>query len=221
MPVLTEGTRFGEAIMSEGNFHVSRENAMVAASQTIPNNALVGRVARPADVVVTQSYAGTGNGTLTLANPSTSSKVVDGRWSIRCISAAANGGTFRVERPDGTEAGTVAVGAAFNKEIKFTINDGATDYVVGDEFAINVAADDADYSIAAFNPVGTDGSEIPYGYVPYGITTGAGEINKKLAVLVRDCELNGNCIAWPAGITDAQRADAMQALAVNHVIVRY
>jgi hypothetical protein len=220
MVVLTEGARVGEAIMSEGNFHISRENGVVALSQTILRNGLVGRVAVPAAVDVTQSYTGTGNGVLTPANPAVSSKVQDGAYKIRITVAAANAGTFQVERPDGTEIGTGTVGVAFNKEIKFTIADGATDFVVGDEFQFVVAANPEDFQIVAYNPAGSDGSEVPYGYSPYGAVTD-GVKTAKIVNLVRECELNGNCIAWPAGITAAQKADAIQALAVQHIIVRY
>ncbi len=221
MVVLTEGARWGAAIMSEGNFNVSRENGVVGNSQNIPTNSLVSRLARAADTDVTQSFAVTGNGVLTLANPAVSTRVKDGAYKVTFITAAANGGTFRVEDPLGNEIGQGTVGVAFNKEIKFTIADGATDFVVGDEFTLTVALNDNDFSIVPYNPAGTDGSEVPYGYSPYPVVTGASE-TKAIAMLVRDCVLNGNCIAWPAGITDAQKADAIQALANGkHVIVRY
>lgn len=220
MVVLTEKARYGEAIMSEGNFHISRENVPVGDAVTIAPNSLFAKIAVASAVVVTQSYVGTGNGVLTPANPAVSSKVVDGAYKITFIAAAANAGQFRVESPDGREIGLGTVGVAFNKEIKFTIADGATDFAVGDEFTFNVAADAADFTAVAFNPAGTDGSEVPAGYAPYGTDTLVG-VNREIAGLVRLCELNGNCIEWPAGITDAQKADAIQALAVNNVIVRY
>jgi hypothetical protein len=220
MVVLTEKARWGEAIMSEGNFHISRENVPVADGVVIAANSIFGKLAVAAGVVVSQSYAGTGNGVLTLANPAVNSKVVDGVYKVTFITAAANAGTFRVERPDGTEVGVGTVGVAFNKEVKFTIADGATDFIVGDSFSLNVQADAVDFTAVTFNPAGTDGSEIPVGYAPYGTDTLVG-VNREIAGLVRNCELNGNCIAWPAGITDAQKADAIQALATTNVIVRY
>lgn len=219
MVVLTESARPGEAIISEGNFHISRENGVVALNQTVLRNGLVGRVAIPAAVDVTQSFSGTGNGALTPASPAVSSRVLDGAYTITLITAAANGGVFKVERPDGTEIGNATVGTPFNKEIKFTIADGATDFVVGDAFKFVVAADEADFQVVAYNPVGTDGSENAYGYSIYGMVTD-GTKTQKTALLVRDCELNAKCIEWPVGITAAQKADAAQALAANHVILR-
>lgn len=220
MVVLTEGARWGQAIMSEGNYHISRENALVALNSAIKVSSLVARLAVAGAVDITQSFSGTGNGILTPSNPAVNSKVLDGTYKIRCITAAANGGTFQVERPDGTEIGIATVGVAFNKEVKFTIADGATDFVVGDEFALNVAANDNDFEIVQYNPAGTDGSEIPWGYSPYGTAADAAK-RIPLAILVRNCELNGNCIEWPSGITAAQKADAIQALAKTNVIVRF
>lgn len=220
MPVLTEKARAGEAIMSEGLGNISRDNVIVAASQTIDANALVAKVAVAASVSVTQTFVGAGNGVLTIANPAVSSKVKDGVYTAVCIDPASNAGTFEVRDPAGKVIGTATVGVAFNKEVKFTIADGSTDFVAGDTFSLTVAADAGDYQFVDYDPTGTDGSEIPAAYSPYEVTT-ASDITKAAVVLSRMCELNGNCIAWPSGITDAQKADAIQALAANNIIVRY
>lgn len=220
MVVLTEKARAGEAIMSEGLGNISRDNVTVAVSQIIAANGLLAKLAVAASVSVTQSFAGTGNGVLTIADPAVSSKVKDGVYTVLCIEPAADAGTFEVRDPAGKVIGTATVGVAFNKEIKFTIADGATNFVAGDTFSIAVAADAGDYQFVAYAPAGTDGSEVPVAYSPYPVTT-ASDATKKTAALTRMCELNGNCIAWPSGITDAQKADAIQALAANNIIVRY
>lgn len=220
MVVLTEKARAGEAIMSEGLGNISRDNVTVAVSQIIAANGLLAKLAVAASVSVTQSFAGTGNGVLTIADPAVSSKVKDGVYTVLCIEPASDAGTFEVRDPAGKVIGTATVGVAFNKEIKFTIADGATNFVAGDTFSIAVAADAGDYQFVAYAPAGTDGSEVPVAYSPYPVTT-ASDATVKTAALTRMCELNGNCIAWPSGITDAQKADAIQALAANNIIVRY
>lgn len=217
--VLYEGARATAAIMSEGNFKISRENGIVAANQTILVNGFAARTAKANAVDVTTSFAGTGNGAMTLANPAYASNVKDGAYKVICIAAATNGGTFRVEDPEGVSLGNVNVGSAFNKAIKFTIADGATDFAVGDEFTVTVAANDDDFVWVAYNPAGTDGSEIPVGHSPYPVKTGANE-TVEAVFLVRDCELNKHVVAWPEGITDAQKANAIQALAEQHIILR-
>lgn len=217
--VLTEGRHPGEAIMSEAEFNRSRSNVVVAAEQTIEANSLLAKKAVAAGIVVTQTFTGTGNGVLTLANPAVSSKVKDGVYTVSCVTAAADGGSFRVEDPNGKHIGNAAVGVAFDKEIKFTIADGSTDFTVGAVFLLTVAADDIDYQHVAYDPDGTDGSEIPVAYSIYAVATGAGE-TKKTAVIDSSAVLNGNCIAWPTGISSAKRADAEQALLALHIKVR-
>ena len=217
--VLTEGRHPGEAIMSEAEFNRSRSNVTVAASQNIQPNALLGKKAVAAKVTVSSTYTGTGNGALTLANPAVSSKVKDGVYSAVCVTAAANSGTFRVEDPNGKTIGNATVGTLFDKELKFTIADGATDFAVGDTFLITVAADAEDYQFVNFDPTATDGSETPVAYSIYGVLTGASE-TKATAVIDMDAVLNGNLIAWPNGISAPQRADAEQALLSRGIKVR-
>lgn len=220
MVVLTEKARAGEAILSEGAGNISRDNVIVAVSQTIAANGLLARLAVAASVVVTQSFAGTGNGVLTIADPAVNSKVKDGDYTVVCIEPAADGGTFDVRDPSGKSIGSAVVGVAFNKEVKFTIADGSTDFAAGDTFTLSVAADAGDYQYVAYDPAGTDGSEVPVAYSPYPVITAA-DATKAAAVLNRLCELNGNCIAWPDGISAAQKANAIQALAERNIIVRY
>lgn len=207
------------AIMSEGNRAISRANLLIGASTTVVANSLLGRIATAGAVDLTQSFSGTGNGVLTLATPAYNTKVKDGDYKVTLVTVAANAGTFRVEDPFGRSLGDVAVGVAFNKEIKFTIADGATDFALGDEFTISVAANPEDFTYAPYNPAGTDGSEVPVAYANYGCVTGVGE-SAHISGIVRMAELNGNEIAWPAGITAAQKADALQALETRNIIVR-
>jgi hypothetical protein len=54
----------------------------------------------------------------------------------------------------------------------------------------------------------------------YPVVTGAGQ-TKKASAISRLATLNGNNIAWPDEITDAQKADAIQALAARNIIVRW
>ena len=91
--------------------------------------------------------------------------------------------------------------------------------MAGDEFYVDVAADGVDFQHVAFNPAGADGSEVPVAYSIYGTTTPA-DRTASLAAITRSAQLNGNCIAWPTGITTAQRANAEQALAKAGIIVR-
>lgn len=220
MTKFTEGRHPGEAIFSEGPGAISRDNVTVAESQTILANGLISKVAVADGVTVTTSFAGTGNGAITMADPAVNTKVKDGVYRAVCIEPASNGGTFDVTDPSGKSIGSASVGAAFNKEIKFTIADGATDFVAGDTFEMLVVTNAESFTWVAYDPEGSDGSEIPGGMSIYPVTTGEGE-TVKASALTRLCELNGHCIAWPEDITDAQKVDAEQALSAASVIVRY
>jgi len=79
----------------------------------------------------------TGDGTFTLATPAVGAAVLDGDYTVECILAASNEGTFLVTGPNGGSLGLAKVGVAYDSDhIKFTIADGAADFVVGDVFTV-------------------------------------------------------------------------------------
>lgn len=80
----------------------------------------------------------TGNGTLGSLTVDSSS--VNGVWRVVCGLAATNGGTFSVLKPDGTTDGLAIVGTPYNSAAgpNFTLADGSSDFIVGDEFQITV-----------------------------------------------------------------------------------
>lgn len=92
-------------------------------------------------VATAGSIAGTGNGTIAMADPSCSTSAKIGAWSVVCTEPATNGGTFEVRDPDGVLSGVATVGVAYTGAIKFTVADGATDFVAGDHFTVTVVAD--------------------------------------------------------------------------------
>lgn len=81
----------------------------------------------------TVSYTGTGNGLLT--NLNTSITTITETWTITCTAAAANSGTFSVVGSVSGAQASATVGVAYsNSFISFLITDGATDFVVSDQF---------------------------------------------------------------------------------------
>jgi len=77
-------------------------------------------------------------GVLTLANPKTGAGVKAGVYKVRMIEPGSNAGTFVVEDPDGIIVGEGTVAVAFDGPVKFTIADGAQDFVAGEGFDITV-----------------------------------------------------------------------------------
>jgi hypothetical protein len=89
--------------------------------------------------VTTPTFTGTGTGTMT--GPTATAGVTDSHsWTATLVTAAADGGTFDVA-VDETVVGQATVGTEFTYEgLSFTINDGATDYAVGDQFTWSTTA---------------------------------------------------------------------------------
>jgi hypothetical protein len=79
----------------------------------------------------------TGNGTMGAITVTAGAK--QGVYTLEITGAAANAGAFRVTDPDGLFVDDGDVAAAFSSGgLAFTLADGATDFVVGDTFAITV-----------------------------------------------------------------------------------
>lgn len=115
--------------------------------------------------VTVGNVIGTGNGVLTLADTPYGTGIQEGVYkvivtegTVDAVSAvpysagppevqqveavAAKVGAFIVEKPDGTIEATGKIGTAYNKSIKFTLADGATNFIAGDliEITVDLAA---------------------------------------------------------------------------------
>lgn len=182
----------------------------------ISNNAAISVVAAPAP-------GNAGNGVLTLANPAFTSAVKPGRYVATLDDVAANAGKFTVEGPDGKAVGVANVGAAFAKQVKFTVADGATDFVKGDQFFIDVAippADDAG-KVVVWDPEASDGSEVLMAIAINKVEAevGADNINSVLAVSSHAIAYEG-AIAWPNDLTADQKAKGLRDLAERWIKVK-
>ncbi|CAM5374433.1 hypothetical protein AFEL58S_01627 [Afipia felis] len=211
----------GEAILSEGNRSISRDNGVIAGGVHVDANALLGRVLIPAQTTVTRAAYGEnlGNGDLTLADPPISEHAVSGTYRVTCIEPAAGGGTFLVSTPSGVDLGSARVGAVLDGDVKFAISDGTVDFEAGDGFTITVTMTEDAYVLVPYDPAANDGSEIPVAYSIYTVATDENE-TKHAAIISRLAELNGALIAWPEGITDDQKAGAAKSLAERKIIIR-
>lgn len=92
-----------------------------------------------AGAAVDPAPANTGNGTVT--GIATVAGSVAETWTLTCIITAANGGTFSVIGSVSGPQANAVVGVLYNNgKITFTINDGAVDFILGDNFTIAVTA---------------------------------------------------------------------------------
>jgi hypothetical protein len=213
---LIENRHDGGFLVSEARGHRSRDPVTFSgAVKHLPGEVIAKKAGGTAAAAA--KAGNTGNGVFTLdATTPVLSNAKAGIYAVRCTIAAANGGTFRVFDPAGDVLGDVAVAQTFSDQIKFVIADGATDFVVGDEFDVNVSA--VSHSYVPVNPTATDGTQIAAG-IAFGTYDATAADVPGLAV-VRDAEVNGSELIWPTGITGAQLATAQGQLAARDIITR-
>lgn len=222
-PVISEGFYTGGFIVREAPGSRSRDVGVVSNAGGTTLDAGAGLVLARGNagtaVAAAKSGGNTGNGVFTIdATAPVLSGAKAGVYTVRCITAAANGGTFRVEDPDGYVLGDVLVAATFSDDIKFSIADGGTDFVVGDGFDVTVTLGNAQWvpftNLAAQREIGilyARQSIAAAGTVKSTIITRAAEVNA--AELIYDASLSGNALT-------AAKAAAASMLSSAGVILR-
>lgn len=214
MPTLNEGRHPGEFLMTEANGSRSRESLVIAPSQEIEANSILASQADPDQITATATAGAdnAGNATIAIADPAVNTAVRPGRYR----GIATDPTHISWEDAAGRFVGVSTHGSPFDAEISLTITAGDTPNVVGDEFYVGVAGAADAWQHVAYDP---DSDAPVAGIAIYPATTGAGE-TISMAAIVRDAEANGNCIAWPAGLTADQKTMAVGALADRGIIVR-
>ena len=214
MATLTEARHSAEFIMSEAGGKRSRENITVASGAgKLAAGQLITRTGGGSASSAAKSGGNTGNGAMTLDS---TTPVLDGAqpgvYTVRCITATTNSGSFRVEDPSGVVLGDVAVGATFADQIKFVLADGGTDFIVGDGFDVTVTPAAGTWA-AATAPARAEGILV------YAVDATSAAV--KTVAIVRDAEVNVNCLTYEATIDDATKKARKHAeLADAGVIVR-
>lgn len=214
MTTLTETRHAGEFLVSEANGCRSRESETLISGQDLEAGTVLASIESAQTATATADAGNTGDGTMGAVTV-TDAKV--GVHTLTIIEPGTNAGDFMVEDPDGENIGTGTVGAAFTGGgLSFTLSDGATDFVSGDQFTIDVDAGSGKFT--QLNLTGTDGSQKAAGVLFDGVDATAGD--KDCVVVIRDAEVNGAEVIWPAGITQGQKDTALSQLADLGIIVR-
>lgn len=159
------------------------------------------------------AVTGTGNGTLSLYG--TADPVQLGTYALVCTAAVPNGGTFSVTAPDGTELGPAAVGTRYkNAGLDFKINDGSTDFIVGDAFTLTVTRG----KVKAWDPQNTDGGGTAWGILVGAVDASGADVAG--AAVMRAAEVTFYRLAWAPGLSAAQKETARVQLADRGIICR-
>jgi len=214
---LAEKTYLGDVLKLELGEQAlySRDQGVLITGQNLALGAVLGRISLAG---ASETHAGnTGNGVMTLdATTPVLANATAGVYTVKCITAATNGGTFQVFDPKGRELGTVAVAATFADQIKFVIADGSTDFIVGDTFLVTVAA--GSLKLTALAPAALDGSQDAVGVL--GIATDATSADMPIMFIARNAVLAANKIVWPGGATTPQKTLATTQLAALGITLR-
>lgn len=216
MTTLNFGKMAAAFIMTELPDNMSRDAITIASGEgVVKAGTVLGKVGNDTGTVsvgtVGVNAGNTGNGVLTKANPAHGAGVLEGTYSVTCIEPATNGGVFSVEGPNGVQVGIARVGVAFDGVVKFTIADGATDFVAGDGFTLPVSIANAAtaglYRVA--DPTNTDGSQNGSAINIYEVD--ATSADAAVAAIVRQAQVNNNFLTYDANVDDASKKAAQHA----------
>ncbi|WGM45243.1 hypothetical protein KOAAANKH_00104 [Brevundimonas sp. NIBR10] len=210
-----------EFLLSEANHYRSRENIVVAASQTLLAGAVLGLISIGTLSAAAAAVAGnTGAATIT-ASPAVAVGTPTGVYKLTAVSTGATA-AFLLESPDGVALGEATTGTAatIGGIGPFTITDAGTDPAIGDQFTITVtdAAATGEGQYVKHDPEGVNGSQNVAGILYDGVVTGVGETARAVAI-VRDAEVIAARLVWDDHDAGEKTA-AIAALKAMGVIVR-
>ncbi len=214
-----ESTNLGDVLKCEAPNLYSREAVTVlaggGAERVLKAGAVIARRTR-STVTVTAGNGNTGDGEATPADPALGALAEAGIYRLACITAEATG-TFQVLSPRGYVLPNLTVGTAYaGGHLNLTVADGATDFVVGDTFAIEVAGDG---KAVALDPAAVDGTAEAIGIAAYDVTAPDGADTEVTAIL-HDAVLADRAIVWPDGIAEEQKNAAIADLEARGILVR-
>lgn len=190
---------------------------ILSGSGKLEIGTVLAKITKGAATAAAKSGGNTGNGALTMdATTPVLAGAQAGVYKVRFVAAVSDGGLFEVEDPTGVVIGTGTVGTAWAEQVKFSIADGATDFVVGDGFDITVAAGSgkwAPYEHGAINGL-SDDAVVLLQYVD------ATDADQPAQVLFRGPAVCGhNGYVWDDSVDNQAKKDAAIALLEKRGII--
>ena len=222
MTTLTETARTGEFIISEAPGTRSREQITVDNGANLVAGTVIAATETSTATVtpgtpVSGSGGTVGNGSIGTVTADAGAKA--GVWTVRITNPATDAGKFIVYDPDGLEDGVGTVAVAYNGKINFTLADGSADWVEDDYIPITVSYPSTALKWMALDTTATNGLQTAAGILYADADAASAE--KRSVGIVRDAEVNGDLLTWPAGISAANKAAAILNLKNAGIIVRY
>ncbi|MET4683691.1 head decoration protein [Brevundimonas faecalis] len=184
----------------------------VGTARAFPAFVLLGTILIGAATVTAGAVVGTGNGAIGAVTADVGAPA--GVYSVVVVSAAANGGSFQVIKPDGGVDGAGSVGVAYNGALNFTLADGSTDFAVGDRIPVTVAyAAGVVEKDVPWDPAATDGTQIITGINLFEAEAPVGQDVELKSLRRGPVIVRREAIVWPAGATAALKEAAYARLA--------
>lgn len=192
-----------------GSYPQACKSVTILTGALLAAGAVIGTITKLLGAVV--AGTNTGNGTCTGTALKKNTKL--GNYVLTCITAAANAGIFKVVDPDGIRLDDATVAVAYaNDSIGFTINDGATDFIVGDSFTIPVTAGSGKHNLV--DKTAVDGSQNPVAVLLEAVDATAADA---AGIGAETGEFNEAAISLAAGTV---AADVRDALAARNIYLR-
>lgn len=215
MTVLEEGKKRSDWVKWVEEKDHSIDTGVLVTGQNLAQGTVCGIITKDTPTTGTADVGNTGDGTCGSVTAGPNAKL--GTYTLTCTAAAADSGTFAVKAPDGSALPDATVGAAYsNSQINFTLADGATDFVVGDIFTIEVAAGSGKYTQLA--PAAVDGSQVAAAIILNDVDATAGDVSAEF--IGRDANVVSTQLVWPDGITAEQKATALAQLKALSIVDR-
>lgn len=200
---------------------ISREVVTIASGAGVLDvGTVLGKVTKGA--ASAEAKAGnTGDGTFTIdATTPVLAGAKPGVYTLRCIATASDGGTFRLEDPDGIVLGDFALdggSVTVAEHIKGVIADGAADFAVGDGFDITVALGSGKWKKHVNGAV--DGTERAEAVLLQKVD--ATSADQTAVICKRLAEVNRLALIWDDSVdSEAKKDAAIAQLAESNIIVR-
>lgn len=219
MTTYSESNYLNDWLLFELDKFQSREKVTVPSGESLSMGEVAGKVLLSTPTTGTAGDSNTGDGTCASVTAGTDAK--KGTYTLECVSApdasTGTGGTFSVKNPDGNALPDATSGEAYtNDQINFTISDGATPYIVGDSFTIEITAGSEKIVPIDFSAV--DGSQDAYGIMVAACD--ASTADTEGVAIVRDAQIVADYLTWPGGATTTQKNAALAQLKENGIVQR-
>lgn len=177
---------------------------IILAAGKLPRGSVLGMITS-STAVTTAAGENTGNGTIGAVTVGADAKL--GNYLLTATAAT----TFKVVDPEGTTLANATVGTAYTQGgLGFTITAGATAFVAGDEFVIDV--NDAVGQFILSVKGASDGSQVPSAILADHADATAGPVNAGAYVQV---EVNGRALHYDPSWTLPALTAALRQYAIH------